>query len=242
MPFIRLPSWTTTPPSQLPEETGARDLCYLWDVMCNPDEDRAATRDLAYAASVLADALRGAPPEFPMTADEALRLSDAPNWAAYAGGADESAKMAGFVAGIKLLWINARSQHEETRESASVGGAARMIDGAFRQRRRRGGSTHNHRRTWPRYRPVPHLWGAMHIWVDDGRDPETLCAAAKLCELLSTAEWLRRWGETFVVKGADAPVLDPETTWKVPPEVAATWPPPIELPWDDPDAWDLRRN
>jgi hypothetical protein len=54
-------------------------------------------------------------------------------------------------------------------------------------------------------------------------------------------EAFRREGESFKPLRAGAPILDPATTWRVRPEVSATWP-SLELWFGDPNAWDLKRR
>jgi len=245
VPYITLPNegFAGTPETELPADVRARDFAYVWSLMCCPGGD-PAQRDLAYVADEALHLLRRLRPGFPVTAGMAVGLARAPDVAAHVGaGDDDTTAFGGFLSGIILLWIIARGQHDETRRSASLGGAYRMVASACGKAGLRGGGVdHLRQNIWPGYRSVAHLWAAHIVWWDSTkRDHAALDTRAGLSEFLMISEALRREGEAFKPFRAGAPILDPVETWKVRPEVSATWP-PLEFRFGDPDAWDLRKR
>ena len=95
---------------------------------------------LAYGTSALLETFQSGPPDFPVTAETTIRLARSPKLEERLAGITDQSTFRGWLSGIVLLHILARSQHEETRETASRAEAFRMVEGAFIRLRERGGN------------------------------------------------------------------------------------------------------
>src|SRR5262249_20037643 len=84
---------------------------------------------------------------------------------------------------------------------------------------------------WVKFRPVAHLWASARYW--DGRgvffstskdvNVDWVKNPAARLQFLAVAENLRSMGESTYAHGQrrrGKPLLDPEETWKVPPDLA----------------------
>jgi hypothetical protein len=248
MPYIIFPSEVIDIPKTEPvKNVCALDFIHLFGIMCYPSDSAARDR-LAEAISSgnVISLIEGIIGQYGNTHEIfvdgglTLRLAGAPNMMGTLRQAVEDAAFGGALAGNVLGWTLFRGEHPETRATASLGSAFRMIEEATRAGRWRGGGTENMKRNiWPTYRPVAHLWAALSMWRDmEGGDFTT---ARNMLLFLGMAECLRKKGETFVPLRANAPLLYSEETWKIRPEVANWWP-VFEVQCGDLDAWDLRKR
>jgi hypothetical protein len=225
------------------------DFMHLYSLMCYPHDDAAQERfaDALVAGETLAlidAAKREYGDDLKLHADAALMLSvaSAPNLHESIREAAANAAFGGTVSGMILGWIIFRGQRPDTRSTASLGAAFRMIEEACKQGRWRGGKVENLKRhIWPTYRSVAHLWAALHVWDNQAERPPL--APDELHHFLMTAEWFRRNGEAYHVdrSRAGAAVLDADETWTIRPDVSAEWP-SFDLQCRDLDAWDLRKQ
>jgi hypothetical protein len=82
---------------------------------------------------------------------------------------------------------------------------------------------------WKNWRPVAHLASAWFIlqrhYADADMAVDALCRAEDVPSFLAIAEHVRREGEKLTRVQATGPVLDSDTTWKVPADIAARLPP-----------------
>jgi hypothetical protein len=167
-------------------------------------------------------------------------LFDAPDAQTVAQQSAINAAFGGTVAGLILGWTLFRAERSDTRMSASLSNAFKMIDEACKQGRWRGGGVENLKRNiWPTFRSVAHFWAALHIWNDKGYDFSQLSTPSGLGLFLMTSEWFRNKGESYVPTRAKAPILEAKETWKIRPEVSSDWP-SFDVQCVDQDAWDLR--
>jgi hypothetical protein len=245
VPYIVFPSEVLDfPDTEAPEGICALDFMHLWGLMCHPG-DEAAQDKLAHAiaAGNALDNIRRIKEVFDdllVDSDLTLWLAGAPDAKTTIIASAENAAFGGTISGVILGWVIFRGQREDTRATASLGSAFRMIQEACAKGWWRGGSISNIKQNiWPTYRPVAHLWAALHIWNDMECGTDVLITPSGMYHFLMMAEWLRRAGETFKPANADAPVLDATDTWKIRPEVSAEWP-PFELGCRDLGTWDLR--
>jgi hypothetical protein len=248
MPYIIFPSEVVDIPETEPvKNVCALDFIHLFGIMCYPS-DSAARGRLAEAISSgnvrsLIERIRGQygnTHEILVDSELALRLAEAPDMMSTLEQAVEDAAFDGALAGNVLGWILFRGEQAETRATASLGSAFRMIEEATRSRRWRGGGTENMKRNiWPTYRPVAHFWAALSMWRD--REGGDFTTVKNMLLFLGMAECLRKKGETFVPLRANAPLLNSEETWKIRPEVANHWP-VFEVQCRNLDAWDLRKH
>jgi hypothetical protein len=85
---------------------------------------------------------------------------------------------------------------------------------------------------WRVYRPVASLLAASQLlcagYHDAGVSTSFPCKAGDLARFLATAEFLRVAGEAYVLKQFGQPLLDPETTWSVSPDIEL---PTVDLQW-----------
>lgn len=223
------------------------DVMHLYSIMCYPRDEAAQERfaKALQAGETLAAidaAKREYGDELKVHADADMMLSTAaaPKLHETLQQAATDAAFGGTVSGIILGWIIFRGKRPETRSTASLGGAFRMIQEACDAGRWRGGKIDNLKRhIWPTYRPVAHLWAALHVWRE--RASGLPLKPDDLHQFLMMAEWFRRQGEEFHVgrSRAGAAVLDSNETWKIRPDVSAEWP-PCEVRCSNLDAWDLR--
>jgi hypothetical protein len=248
MPYIIFPSEVIDIPKTEPaKNVCALDFIHLFGIMCYPSDSAARDR-LAEAISSgnirsVIEKIRGQygnTHEILVDGGLTLWLAGAPDMMNTLGQAVEDAAFGGALAGNVLGWILFRGEQPETRATASLGSAFRMIEEATRAGRWRGGGTENMKRNiWPTYRPVAHFWAALSMWRDmEGGDFTT---ARNMLLFLGIAEFLRKKGETFVPLRANTPLLNSEETWKIRPEVANDWP-VFEVQCRDLDAWDLRKH
>ena len=224
------------------------DLVYLLGIMLYPYNDVARSRlEQAVVAENVADMIREAQESFGLThkiqvsADVALSLASAPNLYGELNDAVKGAGFGGAVSGLILGWVIFRHERSDTRSGASLRGAFRVVEKACREGRLRGGTLDNLRQNiWPAYRPAAHFWAALQVWTDRGgslKDLET-GTGHNLHLFLMMSEWFRLKGERCFPPRATAPILDPNETWKVSPEVSKEWP-IFELQCRNLDAWDL---
>jgi hypothetical protein len=124
----------------------------------------------------------------------------------------------GWLAGQLLLFILRCATHQP--EHASVRKGVRVIARALvreekAQRRPFASSESKILEAWKRFKPVSHLWAALHILgkSEDGLNAENLV------ELLSTAEFLRKQGEAHFSpprRNKAEPLLKPGDAWVTP--------------------------
>jgi hypothetical protein len=177
-----------------------------------------------------------------VSAELALQLFNAPDARTVAEQSAAEAAFGGTVAGVILGWTIFRAERPDTRTSASLGNAFKMIDQACKVGRWRGGGIENLKRhIWPAFRPVAHLWAALHVWNDREYEFSQLNTPKGLGLFLIMAEWFRNKGEGYTPTRAKMPILDAEETWKVRPEVSRDWP-SFDIRCDNLDAWDLRKR
>jgi len=177
--------------------------------------------------------------EVNVDADVALMLAEAPKLELEFGADIARAGFGGVISGTILGWVVFRHESPETRSSASLHRAFRMVENACKKGGWRGATFDNLRKNiWPIYSPVAHLWAALQILEDRGYSLEHLAAAHGMYELLIMSEWFRLKGEACIPLRANASILDPEETWKVRPEVSEEWP-TLDIQCRDLDAWDL---
>jgi hypothetical protein len=219
------------------------DLMYLYGIMLYPRDDVARGRiEQAFVAQNVVSAIGEAKEMFrrvEVDADVALSLADAPKLPSELNGALEGAGFAGAVSGIILGWVIFRHERFDTRRSASLRGAFRMVENACTKGRIRGGTVDNLRRhLWPAFKPAAHLWAALQVWSDRGFSSDELGTAQGMYLFLMISEWFRLKGEACVPQRANAPILDAHETWKVRPEISREWP-TSDLQCRNLDAWDL---
>src|SRR5215472_14615917 len=110
------------------------DLMYLYGIMFHPRDDVTRARiEQAFVAGTVATAISEAKEAFEtvrVDADVALSLADAPKLHSELYGALEGAGFAGAVSGMILGWIVFRHERPNTRASASLRGAFRMVEKA----------------------------------------------------------------------------------------------------------------
>jgi hypothetical protein len=152
----------------------ALDFIHLYIIMCYP-RDVAAQDRVAEAISCggflsVIEKIReryGNTHEILVDSELVLRLAGAPNMMSTLEQAVEDAAFDGALAINVLGWIVFRGEQPETRATASLGSAFRMIEEAARASRWRGGGIENMKRNrWPTYRPVAHFWAALALWND----------------------------------------------------------------------------
>jgi hypothetical protein len=227
------------------------DLMYLLGIMLCPYDDVARSRiEQAVVAENVADMIREAQENFGLTheiqvsADVALSLASAPNLCGELNDAVKGAGFGGAVSGLILGWVIFRHERSDTRSGASLRGAFRAVEKACREGRWRGGTLDNLRQNiWPAYRAAAHFWAALQVWTDKGgslKDLET-GTGHNLHLFLMMSEWFRLKGERCIPPRATAPILDPNETWKVRPEVSKEWP-TFDLQCSNLDAWDLGKR
>ena len=131
----------------------------------------------------------------------------------------------GAQAGYVLLLTLARVEAGEKRTGVHVASSDVQYALKKRPRWRGGGGETDLKTTWGDFRPVAHLWAAQSMcsMFKLGDDPQVLL------EWIAGAEDLRRRGEAFKPPKAKTPVLDPDTTWRMPDELALP-PPTLVLP------------
>ena len=225
------------------QEIPKADLMYLYGIMLHPRDDVARNR---LGQGVVAEYVVGRLNELKeiservkVDADVALSLADAPKLHSELYSAVDGAGFAGAVSGLILGWIVFRHERPDTRASASLRGAFRMVETACIKERIRGGTVDNLRRNvWPAFRPAAHLWAAFQIWTDKFSSGE-LGTAQGLYVFLMMSEWFRLKGEACIPQRSNAPILDANETWKVRPEISREWP-TCDLQCGNLDAWDLR--
>jgi hypothetical protein len=248
MPYIIFPSEVIDSPETEPAaNVCALDFIHLFGIMCYPNDPTAREKlgDAISAGSIRSLIKRisgqyGNTHEILVDGDLTLRLAGAPDMMGTLTQAIENAALGGALAGNVLGWVVFRGERPETRATASLGSAFRMIEEATRAGHWRGGGTENMKRTiWPTYRPVAHLWAALSMWHD--MEGGNFMSARAMLHFLGMAECLRKKGETFVPLRAHAPLLSSEETWKIRPEVAKDWP-KFEVQCRDLSAWDLRKR
>ena len=248
MPYIIFPSEVIDIPKTEPvKNVCALDFIHLFGIMCYPSDsaarDRLAEAILSGNVRSLIEGIRGQygnTHEILVDSELTLRLAGAPDMMGTLEQAVEDAAFDGALAGNVLGWILFRGEQPETRATASLGSAFRMIEEATQAGRWRGGGTENMKRNiWPTYRPVAHFWAALSMWRD--MEGENFTTVRAMLHFLGMAECLRKKGETFVPLRAHAPLLNSEETWKIRPEVVNDWP-VFEVQCRDLDAWDLRKR
>jgi hypothetical protein len=211
--------------------------------MLYPCDDGARGRiDQAFVAKNVASAISEAQEivgSVQVDADVALSLADAPKLHDELNAALEVARFGGTVSGMILGWIVFRHECPNTRPSASLRGAFRMVEQACIKGRIRGGTVDNLRRNvWPAYRPAAHLWAALRVWMDQGGSSEELGTARGIYLFLMMSEWFRLKGEACTPRRANAVILDANETWKVRSEISREWQ-TFDLKCRNLDAWDL---
>jgi hypothetical protein len=113
-----------------------------------------------------------------------------------------------------LLFILRAAEHEPALASLN-----RVIIGEKAANRGLKSSERTLKEAWKKYTPVAHLWAAANSVASEefrasGLEP------AKLRMFLAYAEYLRRRGEAWTHPHGREPLLDPNETWKVPPDFA----------------------
>jgi hypothetical protein len=232
-----------------PTEVCALDFMHLWSLMSHPESEEAQDRLIEGVLAgetkrVIAELQTryGETHNVTLDAALALQLFNAPDARTVAEQSAANAAFGGTVAGFILGWTLFRAERPDTRASASLSSAFRMIDEACKQGRWRGGGIENLKRNiWPTFRPVAHFWAAIHIWNDKGYEFSQLTTQRGLGLFLMTSEWFRKKGETYVPTRAKAPILEISETWKIRPEVSSDWP-SFEVQCNDLNAWDLRKR
>jgi hypothetical protein len=85
---------------------------------------------------------------------------------------------------------------------------------------------------WSHYKPVASLWAAyLRIIMDyhvSNAEPGFPCRLDDLARFLGFAESVRRAGEACKLRQSRTTLLDPKTSWVVPPEVAL---PHFDIDW-----------
>lgn len=131
----------------------------------------------------------------------------------------------GCIAGDVFLFV---LNHSADGGSASLRKAEHVIAADIAQVCNYGGeqlkgvSERTVRKHWGAFRSVAHLWGAYRLKPDLLGSPLMdwrPCRSSSILPFLAVAEILRNWGERLTTEGHGGkygPVLDPETTWKVP--------------------------
>lgn len=120
----------------------------------------------------------------------------------------------GFTVGYVLMVSLAEAEAGETRGVHA--GALSHVQEALQKRLGCGAGISELKRSWQYFRPVAHLWAAQNIW----RCPMKELDHPELLEWTAVAEELRRRGEALRPPKAKTPVLDPDTTWRMPDELA----------------------
>lgn len=251
MPDIIFPSEVLNFDGEPAGEVAALDFMHLYSIMCYPRDDAAQERFAKAIAAGRTLALIKTSKEvfgedLRVVADADLMLSvaQAPDAIQTVEQSAKDAAFGGAVAGYVLGWTIFRSALPETRDTASLGAAFRMIEEACAKGRWRGGGVDNLKQNiWPKYRSVAHLWAALQVWNDLNAGSAWPISPNGLYHFLMMAEWLRVKGEALRPLHArpNERILNSEETWKIRPEVSRDWP-PFELRCADLDAWDLRKR
>ncbi len=133
----------------------------------------------------------------------------------------------GAVAGeiLKLLFRYAEHAPEHASVRKAIHVVTQSLAGACdRNGRKVNSSRASITRAWSKFRPVAHLWAAFRFWeIELGKDPEWALAPDSLLGFLAVAEQFRKMGVRTLPPGDQAikhgPILDPTTTWRVPPDL-----------------------
>ena len=249
LPDIIFPSEVIDFPQDGSVDVVVVDYLHLFGLMAYPD-DEVSHAQLASAIaawdtrSKLAELIRrfGNTHEISVNGRITLNLADAPDARESVKAAAEVSAVGGSLAGIMLGWMVFRAEQPATRAQVSLGDAFRMVDEAYRKHRQRGGGIENLKRhIWPRFRPVAHLWAALHVWNDREVPIETRMTGRDFHQFLMAAEWLRRKGESLKPKRATTAILPRGRTWRIRHEVSKDWP-KFDLQCKDLGAWDLRKR
>lgn len=243
MPFFELPSERLTIADEPPENLAARDFAHVWGVMCYPEDERARRRlDDSFTAASLVDEIRRARTAMGRVLVEdliALKLAAAPNPADTVPATTTEANVTGgMIAGLILGWVVFRARRHDTRATASIRCACRMIHEACVKGRGYGKRKDNVRQhVWSPRSSVAHLWAGMRYHQSIGTHP--IHSPSGVPEFLITAEAFRREGESIRPKHSGPAVLDASKTWKLREETAERWP-SVDLTCETLDEWDPR--
>jgi hypothetical protein len=145
MPYIIFPSEVIDIPKTEPvKNVCALDFIHLFSIMCYPNDSAARDRiaEAISSKNVLSlvekiNGQYGDTHEILVDSELVLRLAGAPGMMSTVGQAVEDAAFGGALAGNVLGWVPFRGERPETRATASLGSAFRMIEEATRAGRRR---------------------------------------------------------------------------------------------------------
>jgi hypothetical protein len=250
LPFIDLPSQAPNFPKDGTYDPVAFDFFQIFTTMAYP-RDLAAQQRVTDAvnagniAALIREAQeyvdRGKIGGVTVDGKITLFLADAPDMMTELDAATDTSGFGGRLAGMALGYMVFRFERADTRSSASLGAAFRMIEEGCRKGGWRGGSRGHMRQTiWPTFRAAAHLWAAYQFMEGGQLDMGTNLNPTTLRTFLGGAEWFRRKGEALIPLHGNEPVLLAKETWKIPPELMKDWP-TIDLREEDLDRWDLRK-
>ncbi len=197
-----------------------RDFIYTLSVMCSPESEIDAAR-VIYAQSLeeLYQAM-GIVRELGLNGDVdsalALEIADRDNVYVLLKKLSETGAVGHIASGYILRWIVSRWRESSMREMASLATAASIIEEWGKRHKVVGTSRQNvMRNVWREYSSVAHLWAALDLMMEAGREPFTPSGFVQFC---STAQWLLEQGAAIVPKGRrdGESVLSLDSAWSVP--------------------------
>lgn len=172
----------------------------------------------------------------------ALLLAGAPDMYDTIGAAVDQSAFGGRICGMMLGYMVFRGERPETRSTASLNSALRMVEEGCRLGGWKGGSRQNIKQhIWPAFRPVAHLWAAYQFVENSSIDVGASFDPQHLKIFLWTAEWFRRKGEALVPPHGREAILSSDETWKLRPKVTRDWP-AVDIGEQHLDNWDLRHR
>jgi hypothetical protein len=134
----------------------------------------------------------------------------------------------GFTVGYVLMLTLAKAEAGEKRKGIRT--AMSEVQSALEEGfgRKKDDSLSELRRSWRAFKPTAHLWGMQSMcWLGELRDDPP-----PFLKWIAGAEDLRRRGEAFRPLTAKSPILDPDTAWRMPDDLAL---PSVAVPWPSAD-------
>lgn len=223
MPFLPF-----APPENREREIEV-DIGRVWMIMCQPDNpDVTANYDASVRAGAIVQQARRSG-RITLETAGVLLLREAPDTTQLMRTTFERAASGGVACGVALLGVLSSHRLPNRQGDASLGKMFAITQKVNRRMGVGGISVSRLKHDlWPRYKPVAHLWASAAYFMYVLENPEPW-ALPHCWSFLALAERVREVGEAFVPRGASAPVLDADGTWKVPPGV-------VREPWSD-DGW-----